>query len=391
MPKKIFIIACEASADLHSAALIHELKKSDPSLECRGLGGPQMAQAGMSLIYDMTQMSALGFGDVIRQYFKYRKIFYQALREISEWHPTALILVDSPAFNLRIAKKIRKTLPGLSIFYYICPQIWAWGHRRIHDVKKSITKMFSIFPFEVKFYREAGVDCEFVGHPLLEHAEDSVDRSHLRKQLGISDQHLAIGLLPGSRKSEVERILPIMLKTVSELQKELPQTTFFLASSPNIEPSVYNAILEKTSVPIHRLKGSFNDGVKAMDFALVTSGTATLQTALANTPFFLLYKTSWSTYMLGKQLIRVPYLGIVNLLAGKAVVPEFIQRNANPKTISHEAKILLTNQDLYNRMRKEFSTIREELGKKGASANAAKSMLAFLDRQDAPRKIPVSS
>jgi len=249
--------------------------------------------------------------------------------------------------------------------------------------------MFSILPFEASFYAQWGVDCEYVGNPLIDEASKSSDnRLTLRKKMGIPEEVQAVGLLPGSRQREVERILPIMLCTALEIQKELPKTNFFLAPSPNIPAAVYENILSKFSVKIRKFETPFYEAVKAMDFALVTSGTATLQTALADTPFCLLYKTSWSTYLLGKQLIRVPCLGIVNLLAGKIVAPEFIQWDANPKTIAQAAKNLLLNPGLCENMRREFEKIRAQLGEQGASQRAAQSMMAFLNRRNVPMEIP---
>ncbi len=381
MPKKIFLIACEASGDSHAAHLVKELRNRIPGAEFRGLGGPKMASSGVSLLQDMTKISALGLGDVIRQYFTYRKIFYEALNDVKRWQPDVVVLVDSPAFNLRFAKKLKNQTPKVPIVYYISPQIWAWGGRRIHTIKKIVSQMLCILPFEISLYEKAGVPCEFVGHPLLDQVKISPTRNALRQGLGISNSQKAIGLLPGSRQSEVRRILPIMLKAASHLQQDLPDALFFIAESGNVEKTVYEEILRSAHLQVQRFSDHFYEHIAAMDFALVTSGTATLETALAGTPFFLLYKTSWTTYFLGKHLIRVPYLGIVNLLAGKKVVPEFIQQDAHPETIAHEARVLLENEDLYGKMKQEFLEVRKKLGEGGASARAARAVMEFLKKK----------
>lgn len=391
MPKKIFLIACEASGDAHAAHLIEEWKKIEPDTIFRGLGGPLMAGAGLALLQDMTKISALGFGDVIRQYGTYRKYFYQALADLKQWQPDALVLVDSPAFNLRFAKKVRQYRKNFDILYYICPQIWAWGGRRIHTVRKTITKMFSILPFEVDFYRNAGLDCEYVGHPLLERARWDLLPAEARKQLSLPTDTRLVGLLPGSRKSEVERILPIMAAAALALQKELPDLVFYMAASSNVERAVYDNVLNRFPIKIERFSDRMDEHLRAFDFALVASGTATLQTALANTPNFLLYKASWTTYFLGRQLIRVPYLGLVNLLAGKSVVPEFIQWAAHPGVIAREARILLSNRYRYDTMKRELFDACSKLGKEGASRKAAKLMASFLARrQNAAMEIPAA-
>ncbi len=237
--------------------------------------------------------------------------------------------------------------------------------------------MLVILPFETEIYKKAGVPCEFVGHPLIDELRAN-SRSVLRSQLEMRDGELAIALLPGSRKKEVERILPPLLKTAELLKKMLPQCRFFLSQSANVPGEVYDHILQQTRVPITVPKMEFQNLVTAMDFAFVASGTATLQTALLGTPFFLVYKASWLTYQFGKRLIKVAYLGLVNLLAGKKVVPEFIQGDMHPATMAHEAKVLLQSGDLYQQMKWEFEEIKENLGSGGASARAAQVILQSL-------------
>ncbi|MBN1688114.1 MAG: lipid-A-disaccharide synthase [Candidatus Omnitrophica bacterium] len=376
MPKKIFLVACETSGDAHGAYLLRELAKINGSFQFRGLGGLRMKEAGLELLKDMTKISALGLGDVLRLYFTYRKIFYQTVEDIKAWKPDAVVVIDSPAFNLRLAKKISGFAP---VLYYISPQLWAWGGRRIHIIKRHIARMLVILPFEVPFYEKAGVESRFVGHPLLDELDLSGSKETLRAHYEIKKDECAVGLLPGSREKEVRRIFPIMLKSATLLGRRIPQAVFFLRESPNVAREVYDKILKGFEpLAVRRFGKSDHDLVRAMDFALVTSGTATLETALLETPFFLLYKAGWSTYFLGKQLIKIPYLGLVNLLAEKAVVPEFIQNDAKPTTIAHEAEILLKNPELCRAMKAEFAEIRRKLGGRGASRNAAEEIALFL-------------
>ncbi len=375
MAKKIFIVACEASGDMHGARLISEILKKDSSVEFCGLGGDKMRQTGMHIFHDLTKFSALGFSDVVKNYFKYLKIFKSAVQLIRDEKPDAVIVIDSPAFNLRLAKKIKNTFP---VIYYISPQLWAWGKRRIHIVKKYVRQMLVILPFEKDFYEKENISAEFVGHPLLDSIPDLPSQETLKKNLGLQDGQKAIGLFSGSREKEVRRILPVMLKTAELLRKDFPNATFFVSRSHNVKNAAYDEILKTTSVKTMSTQTSFYELVRAMDFALVTSGTATLETALIGTPFFLLYKTGWSTYFLGKHLIKVVYLGLVNLLSKTRVVPEFIQNDARPETIAHEAKVFLQSQELQNKMRREFKEVREKLGEKGASLRAAEKVLEFL-------------
>lgn len=375
MTRKLFIVACEASADLHGAHLVAEINKIAPDVAFCGVGGAKMRAAGVRLFEDMTTISALGFGDVLRNYFKYLSIFNRTVQNIRKEKPDALVVIDSPAFNLRLAKKVSALVP---ILYYISPQLWAWGKRRIHIVKKHVREMLVILPFEETFYDDEGVNAKFVGHPLLDAIPELPDAETLRAGLGISAGQKAIGLFSGSREKEVNRILPVMLRAAALLRKDIPEASFFISRSPNVRPAVYEKILAQSEVKTECPAVPFYELVKAMDFALVTSGTATLETTLIGTPFFLLYKTGWSTYFLGKYLIKVPYLGLVNLLANDRVVPEFIQNDARPETIAHEAKVFLRSPELQEKMRGEFRQVRERLGEKGASAKVAKEICDFL-------------
>lgn len=376
MAHKIFLVACEVSGDLHGAHLISEIRKLMPETEFCGVGGDRMRAAGMRLFHDMTKISALGLGDVLRNYFKYLKIFRETLAAIQSECPDAVVLIDSPAFNLRLAKKLPADAP---VLYYISPQLWAWGKRRIHIVRKRIREMLVILPFEKDFYEKEGVAVKFVGHPLLDAIPELPDTAALRTKVGIAPGRKAIGLFSGSREKEVRRILPVMLRTAGYLQKDFPEAVFYVSRSPNVRPELYEELLRESPVKTESPNAPFYELVKAMDFAFVTSGTATLETALIGTPFFLLYKASWSTYLLGKHLIKVPYLGLVNLLADTRVIPEFIQQDAHPETLAHEAKVFLRSSELMEKMKEEFRQVREKLGEKGASARAAKEVRAFLE------------
>lgn len=376
MSKKIFLVACEASGDLHGAHLINEIRKLSPDTVFCGVGGAKMQATGMQIFHDMTKISALGLGDVLRNYFKYLKIFNATIEDIRREKPDAVVVIDSPAFNLRLAKKISALAP---ILYYISPQLWAWGKRRIHIVKKHIREMLVILPFEKDFYEKDGVAVKFVGHPLLDAIPELPDAATLRAKLGIASGKKAIGLFSGSREKEVKRILPVMLQAAAYLQKEFPEAVFFISRSSNVRPEVYDTLLQSQPLATQCPSVPFYELVKAMDFAYVASGTATLETALIGTPFFLLYKASWSTYFLGKHLIKVPYLGLVNLLADTRVIPEFIQQDAHPETLAHEARVFLQSPELQKKMKEEFRQVREKLGEKGASARAAREVCNFLD------------
>lgn len=379
MPPKIFMTACEASGDARGAELMRELKAHFPSAEFCGLGGERMRAEGLSVLHDLTQISALGLGDVLKNYFTYRKIFYDTLDKIRGAKPDLIILIDSPAFNLRLAKKIKKRVP---VVYYVSPQIWAWGGRRIHTIKKTVSKMITILPFEKEIYDRAGVPCAFVGHPLMDQISGSADRTALRKSFGMTDTELSIGILPGSREKEVRRILPVMLETAQILKTKFPQAVFYVTRSSNVSPALYETILAGyRDLSVRDSHPYSYDLLRSMDFAFVASGTATLETALLGVPFFLLYKASRSTYTVGRWLVRVPFLGLANLLAGRKIIPEFIQSDAKPARIAAEAEALLKNPERLNKMKADLAEIPGKLGPRGASRRAAETIASLLASQ----------
>jgi len=373
--KKIFITACETSADHHAAELIQELKNNIPDLHIEGIGGPQMLAAGAIIHYDMTKIASLGFMDVIRKYPLYKKIFEETVSQIQKAKPDLIVCLDSPAFNLRLAKRVSKIAP---IYYYIAPQLWAWGQNRVKVVQKHIQKMLVLLPFEKDFYRERNVDAEYVGHPLIEKLISVPGKQPCQIKLGLSASGLHIGLFSGSRLRELKRIFPVMLAAAKQIQTAFPQATFHANRAPGLPTSLYDAFAKEANVAVQFHEASFEETVRAMDFALVASGTATLETALLGTPFFLLYKTEWTTYVLGRMLVKVKYLGLTNLLLDQPVIPEFIQNDACPEQIAQLAIKYLNSSEKINAMKASFSKLHEILGNKSASQSTADEILKFL-------------
>ncbi len=374
MSPRIFITACETSADHHAAELIHELKKNIPGIEIQGIGGPQMQAAGMILHRDMTQIASLGFMDVIRKYPLYKKIFEETVARIEKEKPDLIVCLDSPAFNLRLAKRVSKTAP---IYYYIAPQLWAWGQGRVKVVQRHIKKMLVLLPFEKDFYRDRHVEAEYVGHPLIEKLSPVPDKAACRKKLGLNEG-VHIGLFSGSRLRELKRIFPVMLEAAKKIKQVMPEVTFHANRAPGLPASLYDDYARAAGVTVQFHQHSFEESVKAMDFALVASGTATLETALLGTPFFLMYKTEWTTYFLGRLLVKVKYLGLTNLLLDSPVVPEFIQNDACPEKIAALALEYLKSPQKTEAMKSEFQRLHAILGNQSASEGASRAILQFL-------------
>ena len=337
-----------------------------------------MARKGMELIYDLTKEAALGLGDVLKKYFTFRSIFYRALKEVKAFQPDVIILVDYPGFNLRFAKKINKRFP---IIYYISPQIWAWAEHRIHIIQKEVDHMIVFFDFERELYERAKIPVTWIGHPLVDLAKPSKKRDELRKDWTNGTDTKLVGLLPGSRETEVKRILPEMLKAADLIYKQDPSLKFLLSQSPTLPSLLYEQIIKKSNITFD-LKMAANrsfDVMHASDFSMVSSGTATLEAALAGQPFIILYKTARSTFFLGRKLIRIPYIGLANVVAGKKIVPEFLQDEIHPETIAQEAVYLLHHDDLKEKMISDLKEVQTKLGAPGAFTRAADAVMKSLE------------
>ena len=375
--KTIFLIAGEASGDSRGAELVRALKKENPSLSFVGLGGPQMKGAGVDIIFDLTSIAALGFGDVLHQYFKIRKIFYDALRHVHELKPAAIVFIDYPGFNLRFAKKINKRFP---IFYYVSPQIWAWAGRRIHTIRRVVSHMIVLFQFEEELYRKAGVPVTWVGHPLIETSIASKSKGELRKEFGIKDVTVTVALLPGSRESEIKRILPIILASAELIQQQIQNVFFILSETTQVNKSVYDSIFAQfeNRLKALRVENRMRDILEVSDAAIVASGTATLETAVSQIPLAIVYKTAWSTYEIGKRVIQLPYIGMPNVIAGKKIIREFIQHDAKPKLIAEEIVKILNESEYQGTLLTNLKEVRNKLGPTGASSRAAKIIHSLL-------------
>ena len=332
-----------------------------------------MLQAGVSLVPHVERVDAIGVPGV-QQLLKGWKILRTLSRYVRKERFDAIILIDSPGLNLRLAKVARKATPN--IIYYIAPQVWAWGSRRLHLIRKVVRQILAILPFEEEYFRKAGISCHYVGHPILDDLQPTYDKRHERAGLGLKAQGVVIGLLPGSREREVRKILPTLLKAARQIQRRFPTIQVVLAQAPSLSDSLIQKILGQSNGPVQAIKGQPNEVMAASDLLLIASGTATLQGALIGTPMVIVYRTSPLTYQIGRRLVTIPHIGLVNILAGKEVVPELIQGQMTPDRVSREALGILEDVDRQAMMKQEFKTIRQALGGPGASKRAAEMILA---------------
>lgn len=361
MKKKIYIISGEASGDLHAANLVHELNKISSDLDFRAWGGIRLRNEGVNIEKDIRDIAFMGFIEVllnIRIIFKNLK---QCKKNLLDFKPDILILVDYPGFNLRIAKWAKKQ--GITIFYYISPQIWAWKQSRIHTIKNTITRMYCILPFEKDFYAKFNMPVSYLGHPLLDEVKRFKD-SNCDSNFG----EKIIAILPGSRKQEIERKLPIMLAASAKF----PEYTSIVACAPNLDITFYDKYRADNVIFIENNTYSL---LQKADVAIVTSGTATLETALFKVPQVVCYKTSRISYLIAKQLIKIKYISLVNLILDKEAIVELIQDDCSTHNIVRELEKLLLNKIENNRVKSCYNDLIYLLKDDGASKRIAEDML----------------
>ncbi|HAH19797.1 MAG TPA: lipid-A-disaccharide synthase [Candidatus Omnitrophica bacterium] len=388
--KKVLIVTGEPSGDLQAGLLVSQLKALDTTLEVFAVGGERLKAAGAEIIHDIKDLSVLGFFDVLKNLDKFKKLMRLVLDKIEELKPDAVIFVDFSGFNLRLAKRIHTLTKTI---YYISPQVWASRQGRVKTIKECIDKMIVIFKFEREFYRRFGIDAEFVGHPLLDIVKPTLSRQEALQAFGLKENCPVFALLPGSRASEINNILPIMLQSARLIKEKIPNAQFIISKPSSLDTTLYEKIIQSSlpglrgeaeagrsnlNLEIKIIEGKQYDCLNVADFVLVSSGTATLETAIMEKPNVVIYKMSALNYMLYRPLVRVPYIGMENIVAGKCIAPEFIQFKAKPEAIAKKVLEILSDTQRLDELKREFTALRENLGEPGAPLRAAKSILDFV-------------
>jgi lipid-A-disaccharide synthase len=368
---RLFFVAGERSGDTHGANLIRALRAQAPQIECEGLGGQLMEEAGMTLRHDLAGKAIMGFSEVIRQLRPISRLFLDTVAHLRATRPDALVLIDYPGFNIRLAKKAHAM--GIPVIYYISPQIWAWKKGRIHTLKRCIDKMLVILPFEEKFYHDAGMDCMYVGHPLLDHIASDADSAR-------ENTDLVIGLLPGSREQEIERLMAVMSATAEGILARFPQARFVVPCVDETRAAQVRALAG--ALPIDVRVGGMYDLLCQARFCMVASGTATLETALFNVPMMIVYKVSRLNYWLARWLVKgISHIGIVNILMGRGIVPEYIQHEAVFEKMLPKALELIGDTPARAQMLLDYAELRKTVGGAGASARAAEQIIAVAEQR----------
>ncbi|HOF06046.1 MAG TPA: lipid-A-disaccharide synthase [Syntrophales bacterium] len=376
--KKVLIVAGEASGDLHGANLVRAMLALDPGLDFYGIGGPKMEAAGVRCLARAADMAVVGLTEVFAKLGLILETMGRLKRSLQEEEPALAILIDYPDFNMPLAKAAKKR--GVKVFYYISPQVWAWRRGRIARLRELVDRMAVILPFEAEMYHREGVEAVFVGHPLLDAVQIKYERPEALRRFKLREGETIIGLLPGSRPSEVVKLLPEMLRAAVLIRRELPAAQFVLPIADTLDRHDVDEMVRPydSELAVRIVGNEIYDVLAVCDAALVASGTATLEAALIGVPMIIVYKISFFTYLMGRLFVKVSHIGLANIIAGKTVVPELVQQDVNPPRLARELLAILTEEGRKDLIKQELAGIREKLGTPGASRRAARLAMEML-------------
>jgi len=372
MAKKIMIVAGEASGDLHGGKLVESLMRKRPDVRVFGVGGDRMQAAGMELLFHVEDLAFMGFTEVVRHLGDIRRMFSALLRAARQQKPDIVVLIDYPGFNLRLGRKLKKL--GFKIFYFISPQVWAWRQGRAKKMAAFIDRMAVIFEFEVDFFKKYGLDARFVGHPLVDGLHVVMSEAEFFGKYSLPTDAAVLGLFPGSRNQEVDQLLPAMLETAQQLRRNYPQLCVAVSQADTIsDDKIAQHVFGYGDIVI--VKNSAYELMTYSRAAMVASGTATLETAWFQTPFVILYKVSPFSYSIGKRVVKIPFIGLVNIVAGGKIVEEFIQDDVSADLLFPHVEKCLFNDNYRRRMQDELRSVKQKLGAPGASDKTAELIL----------------
>lgn len=376
----VMLVAGEASGDAHAAAMFLELKKRLPAVRGIGMGGRKMARAGIDVRYDSSQIGVIGVIEVLKHYREIRAALRQMQEIVSNERPDLLICVDYKEFNYKLARHAKRC--GVKVLFYVSPQVWAWRPGRARKYGQVIDMMAVIFPFETPYYQEHDIPVCYVGHPSVDKVEPLRGRSEDRRLFALPEESPVVGILPGSRAQEIRRMLPVMLLAAGEVRKTFPGCRFLLPQADSISDELLQTVLQDSPVSVQVVRNQPYDVIQCCDAVMITSGTATLETALLTVPMVIVYKLSPLTYWLGRWLVKSPFIGLPNIVAGKAIVRELIQQQASPEAVAGEIIRILSDPDYAGEMRREQGRVKKLLGPGGGDASMAELAEQMLRQQD---------
>ncbi|ATB48975.1 lipid-A-disaccharide synthase [Corallococcus macrosporus] len=375
-PPRILVVAGEASGDTHAAELVAALRARRPDLTFFGMGGARLAAQGVEQLFDAREVSVMGITEVLPRIPRILQILKGLAQAAADRRPDVAILVDIPDFNLRLAKKLKAL--GIPVAYYVSPMIWAWRRGRVRTIKRLVDRMLCILPFEEEFYREAGVSARYVGSPVVEQVPASDTATAFRERLGLAKEAPTLALLPGSRMSEIRRLLPDMVEATKRLAAERPGLQVVVPVAPTIDRAEITSRFEGSGVTPILVEGRAPEVVGASDAAVVASGTAVLEAGLMQRPLVVVYRVSLITYWVGRLMLKVAFVSLINLLAGRRVVPELLQGEMTPERIAEEVRRVWMPGAPREEMLQGLAEMRGRLGETGAAARAAESVLELL-------------
>lgn len=376
MPDEILIVAAEASADLHAARALDELRKIRPGIRAFGVGGPCLRAAGLETLYPAEDLNVMGIAEVLPKIPRILAVLRGMRESAAQRRPAVALLVDSPDFNLRLAKHLKRQ--GVKVVYYISPMIWAWRRGRARKIARVVDRMLCILPFEERFYEGTGVSARFVGHPFAERPLPG-DTASYQEALGLPAGRTTIALLPGSRRSEIQRIFPAMLEAAERIRRRHPDVQFVVPVAVTLQESALRpALTRHATLDVRLVAGRADEVVGASDAALVKSGTSTLEGALMQRPMVVVYRMAWLSYWVARLLVRMSHFALVNILAGRTVVPELLQQEASPERMAAEIERLLSDPGARRAQLDGLAEVRRSLGEPGAARRVAEEIAGAL-------------
>ena len=375
----VMILAGEASGDAHAAEFVEQLYQLCPDIKLTGMGSHSMRKAGVELIYDSAKIAVVGLVEVIKHWGDIKHAMNRVKAALEDNKPDLLVLVDYPEFNLKMARHARSL--GIKVLFYVSPQIWAWRPKRIHKIGRLIDHMAVIFKFETEYYQRAGIPVSFVGNPLVDKVKCSRPVNELRQQLGIEPDTQVVGLLPGSRNSEIARLLPLMFETAKLMQQRNPALQFIMPVANTLDYDALEQQCRQSGLKIILTKDNIYDVIPCCDAIVSCSGTVTLEIALLEIPMCIIYKMSWLSYQIMSRLINIPNIGLANIVANRRVVTELLQDDATAENVSTELFKILDDSEYRSQIKKGLADVRANLGKGHGAENMARLVLSFVEKK----------
>ena len=376
MAQRLLIVAGEASGDLHGGNLARALRAQEPTLQLLGVGGRRMREAGVELLFDIRDLAVVGAVEAVHSLRTLWSVYRTLMAEIDRKPIDAVVLIDFPGFNLKLAKALAQR--GIPVLYYIAPQVWAWYPGRLKKIRQWVRQLFVILPFEAALYQGAGIEAEFVGHPLLDLVPTAGAKADACTSCALDPAAPVVGILPGSRHSELHYLLRPMLEAAVRIHAQMTTVQFILPLAETLQPVDVEEAIESAHIPVRLVERQTYEVMQAADVLLVASGTATLEAALIGTPMVIVYKANLLTYLLARLVMRVSHIGLPNIIAGRAIVPELWQSNVTADHMAAQALELLTAQHRATAMRRDLSALRSQLGVPGVSERVARGILRVL-------------